>query len=88
MDNDLDLHHLIRIPASPSTSFVWADSQPVFIMPHASTSTESVEDSILIAIDRGGTFTDVWASVEGKPDFVFKLLSVDPDHYKDAPTEG
>ncbi|RSL84839.1 hypothetical protein CEP52_016327 [Fusarium oligoseptatum] len=57
-------------------------------MPHASTSTESVEDSILVAIDRGGTFTDVWASVEGKPDFVFKLLSVDPDHYKDAPTEG
>ena len=57
-------------------------------MPHASTPTESVEDSILVAIDRGGTFTDVWASVEGKPDFVFKLLSVDPDHYKDAPTEG
>lgn len=47
-----------------------------------------MEDSILIAIDRGGTFTDVWASVEGKPDLVFKLLSVDPDHYKDAPTEG
>ncbi|KAM0418807.1 hypothetical protein ACHAPT_012248 [Fusarium lateritium] len=47
-----------------------------------------MDDSILIAIDRGGTFTDVWASVEGKPDFVFKLLSVDPDHYRDAPTEG
>lgn len=45
-------------------------------------------DSIVIAIDRGGTFTDVWASVEGREDYVFKLLSVDPDHYKDAPTEG
>lgn len=50
--------------------------------------TPDIEDSILIAIDRGGTFTDVWSSVEGKPDFVFKLLSQDPDHYKDAPTEG
>ncbi|KAJ3538519.1 hypothetical protein NM208_g5877 [Fusarium decemcellulare] len=57
-------------------------------MPHPTSDPESMEDSILIAIDRGGTFTDVWASVEGKPDFVFKLLSVDPDHYKDAPTEG
>jgi 5-oxoprolinase (ATP-hydrolysing) len=44
--------------------------------------------SISIAMDRGGTFTDVWSSVDGQDDFVFKLLSVDPDHYKDAPTEG
>ncbi|KAF4464230.1 hydantoinase B oxoprolinase [Fusarium albosuccineum] len=57
-------------------------------MPHPTSDPETMEDSILIAIDRGGTFTDVWASVEGEPDFVFKLLSVDPDHYKDAPTEG
>ncbi|CAK7221350.1 hypothetical protein SEUCBS140593_004541 [Sporothrix eucalyptigena] len=44
--------------------------------------------SISIAIDRGGTFTDVWSAVDGQEDFVFKLLSVDPDHYKDAPTEA
>src|SRR5688572_13471343 len=48
-------------------------------------ATSTMKDSIVIAIDRGGTFTDVWASVEGKPDYVFKLLSVDPDHYRDAP---
>lgn len=51
-------------------------------------SLGSATNSIVIAIDRGGTFTDVWASVQGQPDYVFKLLSVDPDHYKDAPTEG
>ncbi|KAJ6185802.1 hypothetical protein N7519_007103 [Penicillium mononematosum] len=37
---------------------------------------------------RGGTFTDVWASLPGKPDVVLKLLSVDPGNYDDAPTEG
>lgn len=39
-------------------------------------------------VDRGGTFTDVWASLPGKPDVVLKLLSVDPGNYADAPTEG
>ena len=43
---------------------------------------------IKIAIDRGGTFTDIWATAPGKPDLVFKLLSVDPGNYADAPTEG
>ncbi|TVY81203.1 Uncharacterized protein LSUE1_G002940 [Lachnellula suecica] len=44
---------------------------------------------IRIAIDRGGTFTDFWASIPGrKNDLVFKLLSVCPDVYSDAPTEG
>lgn len=43
---------------------------------------------IKIAIDRGGTFTDIWATAPGQPDLVFKLLSVDPSNYKDAPTEG
>ncbi|CBF78035.1 hypothetical protein AN8779.2 [Aspergillus nidulans FGSC A4] len=38
--------------------------------------------------DRGGTFTDVWASLPGQPDVVLKLLSVDPANYADAPTEG
>ncbi|KAK7701289.1 hypothetical protein SLS64_010332 [Diaporthe eres] len=44
--------------------------------------------SIKFAIDRGGTFTDVWASVPGQKDIVLKLLSVDPDNYDDAPSEG
>ncbi len=46
------------------------------------------------SIDRGGTFTDVYAEVpsdnlESSHEFrVLKLLSVDPQNYKDAPTEG
>ncbi|CAK7909560.1 5-oxoprolinase [[Candida] anglica] len=44
--------------------------------------------SIEIAIDRGGTFCDVVAKIPGESDYVFKLLSVDPKNYKDAPTEG
>lgn len=38
--------------------------------------------------DRGGTFTDVWASAPNQADIVLKLLSVDPENYNDAPTEG
>ncbi|TQB70395.1 hypothetical protein MPDQ_000609 [Monascus purpureus] len=45
-------------------------------------------EKITISIDRGGTFTDVHAIVPGRPDIILKLLSVDPAHYKDAPTEG
>ncbi len=41
------------------------------------------------SIDRGGTFTDVYAEVPGKPGFkVVKLLSEDPGNYDDAPREG
>ncbi|UZP40591.1 hypothetical protein NXS19_008407 [Fusarium pseudograminearum] len=43
---------------------------------------------IRIAIDRGGTFTDAWAQVPGRQEhIVFKILSVCPDEYDDAPTE-
>lgn len=42
---------------------------------------------LTIAIDRGGTFTDVYANNNGT-ELVFKLLSVDPANYSDAPTEG
>ncbi len=41
------------------------------------------------AIDRGGTFTDVYAELpENKGFQVVKLLSEDPDNYADAPREG
>ena len=46
------------------------------------------------AIDRGGTFTDVFATIEadeksGPPrEVVVKLLSEDPSNYPDAPREG
>lgn len=39
------------------------------------------------SIDRGGTFTDVFAIVPGGTK-VCKLLSVNPSQYPDAPTEG
>ncbi|KAL2835027.1 Hydantoinase B/oxoprolinase-domain-containing protein [Aspergillus cavernicola] len=43
---------------------------------------------IRIAIDRGGTFTDAWAEAPGRKEhIVFKILSVCPDEYDDAPTE-
>ena len=40
------------------------------------------------AIDRGGTFTDVWARCPGGTTRVLKLLSEDPAKYPDAPREG
>ncbi|KAG7249874.1 hypothetical protein CRUP_038630 [Coryphaenoides rupestris] len=40
------------------------------------------------AIDRGGTFTDVFARLADGRERVLKLLSRDPQNYKDAPTEG
>lgn len=47
-----------------------------------------VSQGIRIAIDRGGTFTDAWAEVPGRKEhIVFKILSVCPDEYDDAPTE-
>ena len=40
------------------------------------------------AIDRGGTFTDVWARAPDGRVIVDKLLSVDPKCYKDSAVEG
>lgn len=59
-------------------------------IPSANMGSMPVEPvrGIKIAIDRGGTFTDIWATAPGQPDLVFKLLSVDPSNYADAPTEG
>ena len=39
-------------------------------------------------IDRGGTFTDVYAECPGGKVRVLKLLSADPRNYRDAPTEA
>lgn len=43
---------------------------------------------IRVSIDRGGTFCDVVAHVDGREPIIFKLLSVDPANYRDAPTEA
>lgn len=40
------------------------------------------------AVDRGGTFTDVVCKLPNGQELVSKLLSEDPQHYPDAPTEG
>ncbi|CAG9792777.1 unnamed protein product [Diatraea saccharalis] len=40
------------------------------------------------AIDRGGTFTDVYARCPNGKIRVMKLLSVDPQNYEDAPREA
>ncbi len=40
------------------------------------------------AIDRGGTFTDVYVRRSDGSSRVLKLLSDDPTNYADAPTEA
>ncbi len=46
-------------------------------------------DKFRFSIDRGGTFTDIYAEVPGEPGYrVLKLLSENPDHYPDASIEG
>ncbi|KAM9308642.1 5-oxoprolinase [Gastrophryne carolinensis] len=47
-----------------------------------------VPEKFQFAIDRGGTFTDVFARCPGGKVRVMKLLSEDPANYQDAPTEG
>lgn len=44
-------------------------------------------DKFRFAIDRGGTFTDVYSECPNREVRVMKLLSVDPA-YPDAPREG
>ncbi len=47
------------------------------------------QDKFRFSIDRGGTFTDIYAEIPGEPGFmVVKLLSEDPQNYPDAPREG
>lgn len=40
------------------------------------------------SIDRGGTFTDVYAECPNGRSRVMKLLSEDPENYEDAPREA
>ncbi|XP_035226435.1 LOW QUALITY PROTEIN: 5-oxoprolinase-like [Stegodyphus dumicola] len=47
-----------------------------------------MNDKFCFAIDRGGTFTDVFAVCPGGKVRVLKLLSDDPANYEDAPREG
>ena len=54
---------------------------PVFVMAQKN-------EKYCFAIDRGGTFTDVYCLCPGGRVRTKKLLSVDPSNYKDAPVEG
>uniref|UniRef100_A0A6A7FY14 5-oxoprolinase-like n=4 Tax=Hirondellea gigas TaxID=1518452 RepID=A0A6A7FY14_9CRUS len=54
----------------------------------SSTTAKELSNKFVFAIDRGGTFTDVWARCPGGDVRVMKLLSEDPRHYRDAPTEA
>ncbi len=40
------------------------------------------------SVDRGGTFTDIYAELPDGSHRTLKLLSVHPSHYTDAPREG
>ncbi|CAK4032749.1 Hydantoinase B oxoprolinase-domain-containing [Lecanosticta acicola] len=57
-------------------------------LPDGSSGSEHKASGIRISIDRGGTFCDVVAEIPGQDDLVFKLLSVDPNHYADPATEA
>lgn len=48
----------------------------------------SEHEKFRFAIDRGGTFTDVYAECPGGVIKALKLLSEDPENYSDAPREG
>ena len=52
------------------------------------TKAESKSGAFQFAIDRGGTFTDVWARCPSGKVRVMKLLSEDPLNYPDAPREA
>nr|XP_055204476.1 5-oxoprolinase isoform X5 [Gorilla gorilla gorilla] len=66
-------------PGLPAEELLW-DPSP--------TTMGSPEGRFHFAIDRGGTFTDVFAQCPGGHVRVLKLLSEDPANYADAPTEG
>jgi 5-oxoprolinase (ATP-hydrolysing) len=51
-------------------------------------SSPKADGKFHFAIDRGGTFTDVHCRLPDGAEVVRKLLSEDPAHYLDAPTEG
>ncbi|KAL0277618.1 UNVERIFIED_CONTAM: hypothetical protein PYX00_004848 [Menopon gallinae] len=48
----------------------------------------STRTKFQFAVDRGGTFTDIYARCPSGKVRVLKLLSVDPANYPDAPREG
>ncbi len=54
---------------------------------NAAATKEGEKVMVAFSIDRGGTFTDIYAVYEGRV-YTEKLLSHDPANYPDAPSEG
>ena len=52
------------------------------------TTSTAATGKFHFCIDRGGTFTDIHSILPDGRQVVRKLLSEDPSHYADAPTEG
>lgn len=73
-----------------SNDFASPGLEEIIMVPYLGNSdkVDEPQPDISISIDRGGTFCDVIATVEGREDIIFKLLSEDPNNYPDAPTEA
>jgi 5-oxoprolinase (ATP-hydrolysing) len=93
-------HKIVFVVASfhsPARSFTAQQQQhpyrfltdPSHTLEIDSIMTNSDDTKFHFAIDRGGTFTDIYCTLpNGRGEIVTKLLSEDPSHYEDAPTEG
>ena len=68
------------------TSRTWLDCALWYI--HVTMHPGESKGTFRFSIDRGGTFTDVYAECPGGKVRVMKLLSEDPLNYRDAPTEA
>lgn len=60
----------------------------IFIPFLMETISSLIASKFRFSIDRGGTFTDVYAECPGGKIRVMKLLSEDPVNYPDAPREA
>jgi len=60
----------------------------VYKLPEVDFAEMTAEEKFRFSIDRGGTFTDVYAECPGGKVRVMKLLSEDPSNYPDAPREA
>lgn len=59
-----------------------------FLICEKMASSKHADGKFCFAIDRGGTFTDVWSRCPDGRIRILKLLSEDPQNYPDAPTEA
>jgi len=76
-----------RLPQKYTTTNTRSSTTLRQIMTPIITSTKA-DGKFHFAIDRGGTFTDIFCRLPDGKEIVSKLLSEDPSHYPDAPTEG